>query len=127
MKKSNTAERLRFIMNERGLKQVDILRLCEPYCEKYGVKLQKNDLSQYLSGKVEPRQDKLTILGSALGVQEAWLMGYDVPRENAPVSIEDYDPDFVERAVEYYKGYDELPPDKKAALDNYLSFLLSES
>lgn len=41
--------------------------------------MQKNDLSQYVSGKVEPRQDKLTILGLALNVNEVWLMGYNVP------------------------------------------------
>lgn len=67
-------------MNDRGLKQVDILEACKPYCEKYGVKLAKNDLSQYISGKVQPGQDKLTILGQALKVNEVWLMGYNVPQ-----------------------------------------------
>lgn len=66
-------------MNERGLKQVDILEACKPFCEKYGVKLAKNDLSQYISGKVQPGQDKLSILGLALNVNEVWLMGYNVP------------------------------------------------
>ncbi|MFV0519945.1 MAG: transcriptional regulator [Lachnospirales bacterium] len=68
-------------MMERNLKQVDILNLCEPYCEKYKVRLAKNDLSQYINGKSEPKQDKLTILGLALNVNEVWLMGYDIPRE----------------------------------------------
>lgn len=66
-------------MNERNLKQVDILSACQPYCQQYNVKLAKNDLSQYISGKVQPGQDKLTILGMALNVNEVWLMGYDVP------------------------------------------------
>ena len=79
MKDVTTADRLKQIMNERGLKQVEILEACKPYCEKYGVKLAKNDLSQYISGKVTPGQDKLTILGLALGVNEVWLMGYNVP------------------------------------------------
>ena len=52
---------------------------CKPYCERYGVQLKKNDLSQYVSGKVEPKQDKLSILGMALNVNEVWLMGYNVP------------------------------------------------
>lgn len=77
MKKYNTSYRLKQIMSERNLKQVDILRLAEPYCKKYGAKLNKNDLSQYVSGKVEPGQTKLYILGLALGVNEAWLMGFD--------------------------------------------------
>lgn len=74
-----TSDRLKQIMNERGIKQVDILESCKPYCEKFGVKLAKNDLSQYISGKVQPGQDKLTILGQALKVNEVWLMGYNVP------------------------------------------------
>lgn len=77
----NTAIRLNEIMSERNLRQVDILRLAEPYCRKYNIKLNKSDLSQFVSGKVEPGQWKLTILGLALNVSEAWLMGYDVPKE----------------------------------------------
>lgn len=79
MKDLTTADRLKQIMSERSLKQVDILEACQPYCEKYGVQLKKNDLSQYVSGKVEPKQDKLSILGLALNVNEVWLMGYNVP------------------------------------------------
>lgn len=79
MKEFTTADRLKQIMGERGIKQVDILEACQPYCEKYGVQLKKNDLSQYVSGKVEPKQDKLSILGMALKVNEVWLMGYNVP------------------------------------------------
>lgn len=81
MKKSTTAERLNFIISRRNLKQVDILRMATPYCKQYGIKLTKSDLSQYLSGKVEPGQYKLTVLGLALNVSETWLMGYDVPME----------------------------------------------
>ncbi len=79
MEKLTTADRLKQIMYERNIKQVDILEACKPFCEKYGVKLGKNDLSQYISGKVTPGQDKLTILGLALNVNEVWLMGYNLP------------------------------------------------
>ena len=68
-------------MNDRSLRQIDILNLTVPYCKKYNVKMNKSDISQYVSGKVEPNQDKLAVLGMALGVNEAWLMGYDIPRE----------------------------------------------
>lgn len=81
MKKGNTAIRLKQIMEERQLRQADILEKCKPFCEKFKVKLGRNDLSQYVNGKVEPRQEKLTILGLALNVSEAWLMGFDVPME----------------------------------------------
>lgn len=81
MKVSDTSSRLKQIMQERGLRQVDILAKCKPYCEKYGVKMGRNDLSQYISGKFLPGQRKLTILGLALNVSEVWLMGLDVPME----------------------------------------------
>lgn len=66
-------------MEERHLKQIDILELCKPYCKKYNIKLNKNDLSQYISNKYSPSQKKLNILSMALKVNEVWLMGYDVP------------------------------------------------
>ncbi len=81
MPEYTTAQRLQEIMLKRNLKQVDIIRLAGPYCKKYRVNLGRNDLSQYISGKVLPRQNKLYILGLALNVSEAWLMGYDVPIE----------------------------------------------
>lgn len=81
MEKENTSIRLNRIMAERGLRQIDILNLTVPYCKKYNVKMNKSDISQYCSGKTEPMQDKLFVLGAALGVNETWLMGYDIPRE----------------------------------------------
>ena len=81
MKTYSTSQRLKQIMNARGMRQVEILSAAKPYCQKYGVRLGKNALSQYVNGKVEPGQEKLTILGLALGVSEAWLMGYDVPMQ----------------------------------------------
>lgn len=86
MKKENTAIRLKKIMSDKGLRQVDILNKTLPYCEKYDVKMNKSDISQYCSGKTEPNQDKLFVLGRALDVNEAWLMGYDVPMERKPIA-----------------------------------------
>lgn len=86
--KETTAQRLKTIMEERKLKQVDILNLSLPYCTKYGVKMNKSDISQYVSGKVEPSQNKLVILGMALGVTEAWLMGFDVPMNPSTTNTE---------------------------------------
>lgn len=79
-KKTNTASRLKEIMAERGYKQIDILNLSKPYCKKFNTKLNKNDLSQYISGKVEPGQKKLMILAESLNVSPAWLMGLDVAK-----------------------------------------------
>lgn len=82
MNKKTTAERLNELMCLRGIsKQTEIVELCQPLCKKYNERLGKNDLSQYISGKVVPGQRKLTILAEALNVSESWLMGYDVPIE----------------------------------------------
>lgn len=81
MKKVTTSVRLKEIMRSRNLRQVDILDKTRPYCEKHKVKMNRSDISQYVSGLVEPGQEKLAILGMALNVNEAWLMGYDVPMD----------------------------------------------
>lgn len=81
MNNENTSTRLKQIMKERNLRQVDLLEMVRPFCEKYNLKINKSDLSQYLSGKVKPGQEKLSMLGMALNINETWLMGYDVPKE----------------------------------------------
>lgn len=88
MKKVHTSIRLNQIMNERNLKQVDIIRLTEPLFEEYGEKISKSDLSQYVSGRTEPGQKKLFILGKALNLNPSWLMGLDVPKEAEEIEIQ---------------------------------------
>ena len=43
--------------------------------------ISKSSLSEYMSGKYIPRQDKVFILAKALDVDPVWLWGYDVPME----------------------------------------------
>lgn len=93
MQKATTSERLRQLMAERHLKQIDILNMAKPYCKKYDIKLGRNDISQYVSGKNEPGQYKLYILGEALGVNEAWLLGFDVPMERQNKSQKEKSPE----------------------------------
>lgn len=115
----NTATRLRTLMDQRGLKQADILRLAQPYCEKYKIKLGKSDLSQFVNGKVEPGQWKITILSLALNVSEAWLMGLDVPIERqtpTPVSEDGLEADAM-------RLFEALSPERKAEALNYLRYL----
>ncbi len=81
-KKAHTSTRLNEIMIEQNLKQVDILKKSIPYCKEYNVRLERNDLSQYVSGKTEPRLKKLMVLAETLNVNPAWLIGFDVPKKN---------------------------------------------
>ncbi|WP_019299717.1 S24 family peptidase [Lactococcus garvieae] len=77
--KTDTSNRLKQIMSERNLKQVDILNLSNPYQKKYRIKLSKSTLSQYVNGVQSPDQHRIFLLAKTLGVSEAWLMGFDVP------------------------------------------------
>lgn len=79
--KETTTQRLNQLISESGLRQVEILEKSKPYQEELGVKMGKSALSQYISGKSNPDQDKLVLLAKTFGVSEAWLLGFDVPRE----------------------------------------------
>lgn len=82
MRKSETSQKLKSIMEDKNLRQIDVINMCKPICNKYGIPpITSALLSQYLSGKCEPMQTRLTVLAQALDVSEAWLMGYDVPME----------------------------------------------
>lgn len=88
MDRVSTSERLKQVMEEKNLRQVDILNLVLPICAKYDIKMNKSDISQYVSGKVEPSQEKLVVLGMALNVTESWLMGFDVSAERKDTQIQ---------------------------------------
>ena len=81
MERTTTAARLNELMKERHLTQSDIIELTKPYLKVSKTTINKANMSMYVSGKVAPAQDKLYLLGRALNVSEAWLMGFDVPKE----------------------------------------------
>lgn len=106
MKVSSTSERLKTILKMRGLKQVDVLRLAEPYCQEFKVPLRKNDLSQYVNGKSKPGQFKLTILSCALDVSEEWLAGYDVPMKKSDFHLTAHE----KQLIIAYRNHEEMQP-----------------
>lgn len=69
MEKAQICDRLRQAIELRGLRAVDLVDMTG---------IPKNTLSYYLSGKTEPKADRLYALARALNVSEAWLLGYDV-------------------------------------------------
>lgn len=79
--KKDTSVRLRQLMNERNLKQVDILNLSMPFQRELDIKMGKSTLSQYVTGKQSPDQDRILLLSKTFNVSEPWLMGYDVEKE----------------------------------------------
>ncbi|VTX53085.1 Helix-turn-helix [Enterococcus hirae] len=81
--RENTSTRLKQIMKEQNLKQIDILNKSLPFQKKLGVKMGKSALSQYVSGKSNPDQHKLVLLAKTLGVSEPWLMGFEVEKKKS--------------------------------------------
>lgn len=132
MKTSNTSLRLNEFMKKNGLKQVDIINLAKPFCNEYDVKLSKSDLSQYVSGRVEPGQNKLYILARALNVSEAWLMGYDEISSETTIKESDnkseYDSEITDgilcRLIGNYKKMTEAA---QHALFEYSEFMTSKA
>lgn len=69
---TSTAERLTYALERRNMKAVELH-------EKTGIG--KSSISQYMSGTVKPKQDRIYLMAQALNVDEFWLMGHDVPME----------------------------------------------
>ena len=68
------AERLKKAMEQKNMKQIDLVKKAA----EQGVKLGKSHVSQYLSGKTTPRSEILNFLAATLGVETEWLKGTDV-------------------------------------------------
>ena len=91
-------DRLREALANNNMKPIDLSK-------KTGIP--KSMVSYYLSGKSEPKSDRVFAISQALGISEAWLLGYDVPMTRTPeakkndaivdvVSRLRNDPDFYE-------------------------------
>lgn len=70
--KEKICTRIQKAMDIRNLKAVDICEI---------TRIPKSSMSMYLSGKVDPKSDRLYLIAKCLDVSEAWLLGYDVPME----------------------------------------------
>lgn len=66
------SNRLNTAMRIRNIKATEL-------SEKTGIA--KSSLSEYINGKYEAKQDGVYLLARALNVNEAWLMGLDVPMD----------------------------------------------
>lgn len=66
------SERIKEGLQLRDMKQTDLVNLTG---------ITKGALSSYISGAYEPKQRNIYKIAKALDVNEAWLMGYDVPME----------------------------------------------
>ena len=127
MRKYETSDRLNQLMAERNWKQVDIINNSKKFQEKLGVQLGKSALSQYVNGVQAPDQKKLSLLALTFDVSEAWLMGYDVPRERESVVEKEYTSSDLRKMAENAKTFDGKPlnEDDIEAIQNIIQIYLS--
>ena len=127
MRKYETSDRLRELMAEKNWKQVDIINNSKQFQEKLGVKLGKSALSQYVNGVQAPDQKKLALLALTFDVSEAWLMGYDVPRERDIKTEPEYTSSDLRKMAENAKTFDGKPlnEDDIEAIQNIIEIYLN--
>ena len=127
MRKYETSDRLNQLMAERNWKQVDIINNSKKFQEKLGVQLGKSALSQYVNGVQAPDQKKLSVLALTFDVSEAWLMGYDVPRERESVVEKEYTSSDLRKMAENAKTFDGKPlnEDDIQAIQNIIEIYLN--
>lgn len=63
------SERLKKALLVKDMKPIEL-------SEKTGIP--KSAISHYMSGYAKPKDDRIYLISKALGINEAWLLGYDV-------------------------------------------------
>lgn len=96
------ADRIKYALNYRKLKPKDL-------SEKTGIS--RSSISEWLSGKYEPKQDKIFLIAEALNVDEGWLLGLDVP---------------IERKSNISEIYNQLVPKRQQKVYEYAEKQLEE-
>ena len=123
MERSSTSERLKQLMSERNIRQVDILEKSKPFQKQLGVKMGRSALSQYVTGKSKPDDKKLYLLSKTLDVSEAWLMGYDVDIKRIP---DEERGTTQNEHPEILTIFNQLDEDRQANVVDYATTLLNE-
>lgn len=76
----NFASRFNAALKERHMSQAMISQITG---------IAHGTISNYANGKYSPKKDKRMQIANALGVSEAWLAGFDVPRDFSALSVDD--------------------------------------
>lgn len=99
--------RLKKALSEREMTQQDL-------ADKTGIS--KSSISQYLSGYAKPKDDRVYAISLALNINEAWLLGYDVPMERG-VTNDTPDPYYIDPEVAEIAQQIKDNPGKRALFD----------
>lgn len=80
--------------------------------------LTKSSISRYLKGQSVPKQNPLSLMADYLGVNPAWLMGYDVPM------IIDNSADLILESEKLALVIETLTPENRDNLLKYAQWLV---
>lgn len=88
--KSLFSQRLEMVMKETGVNQARLSELTG---------IRQSSISDYLTGKYSPKQDKIITIANKLQVNTSWLMGYDDNKQLKKTSAIPYtDPEVLRYA-----------------------------
>lgn len=114
------AQRLSELLAKKNISQAELSR-------RTGVS--KSSITHYIKGDWEGKQDAVYAISQAMNINEAWLMGYDVPMEkdikekNPTLGTEDGMDEIDKKFLELYR---QLTPDQKKLLTAQILLMLQQ-
>lgn len=122
MEHISASKRLREFMDIYNLRQADII-------EKTGIS--SSCLSSYLSGKREPKSDKIGLIASAYNVNPMWLMGFDSKMEKDNIeTMAEIDAEITNTPIElkeYMLKLANMNSENQKAVKDFIDFCLSKN
>ena len=109
------ANRLKLAMDNKNINQVELAHQTTFYDKTISQSL----INKYLKGKAFARQNNIYILSKILDVDEAWLMGYDVPIKRTP----DYDRKPTNNPEIDYLYDNTLTEEEKKEITNFIEYI----
>lgn len=108
--------RLRFAMAKMNIRPIELSELTH---------IPKSSISQYMSGYSKPNSERVYLLSKALNVTEAWLLGFDVPREREETNSKDTDIYSCKlQDTSFFSKYMQLNKTGKEKAETYIEDLL---
>lgn len=90
------ANRLSIAMQLNNINQIELSEKTKAFSKTISQSL----INKYLKGKALARQDNIYVLCKILNVDEAWLMGFDVPMERTPDELRSNNDIFQYNAID---------------------------
>ena len=123
-KSAELKERLKLALDNKKMKPIEL-------SERTGIP--KSMISYYLSGKSVPKADRIYKIALTLDVNEAWLMGYDVPKERTAGQKKNDDLAAIivnmrqrPELIEFMSKVLELSPEQFSNVDGIVSALVNK-